>query len=102
MKSVASRLTYEVRPFQDEDTSQVLNLLTLVLGSGVVGERSLFRWKHVDTPFGRSFMLVAERGGRIIGFRAFMRWQLSDGLSRQTKHNAWKEYVDPKRHCMRK
>jgi GNAT superfamily N-acetyltransferase len=77
MKSVASRLTYEVRPFQDEDTSQVLNLLTLVLGSGLVGERSsvFFCWKHVHNPFGRSFMLVADGGGRIIGFRAFMRWQ---------------------------
>jgi GNAT superfamily N-acetyltransferase len=77
MESVASRLTYEVRPFQDEDSNQVLDLLTLALGPGMVGERSstFFRWKHVRTPFGGSFMLVADRGGQIIGFRSFMRWR---------------------------
>lgn len=77
MKSVASRLTYEVRPFRDEDTAQVLDVLTLALGPGMVGERSaaFFRWKHVRTPFGGSFMLVAEARGQIIGFRALMRWR---------------------------
>jgi GNAT superfamily N-acetyltransferase len=77
MKSIASRLTYEVRPFRDEDSDQVLDLLTLALGPGMVGERSstFFRWKHIHTPFGGSFMLVADRGGQIIGFRSFMRWR---------------------------
>jgi GNAT superfamily N-acetyltransferase len=77
MKSVASRVTYEVRPFRDDDSNQVLDLLTLALGPGMVGERTsaFFRWKHVHTPFGGSFMLVADRGGQLIGFRSFMRWR---------------------------
>src|SRR5207247_2560043 len=38
-----------------------------------------FRWKHVDNPFGRSFMLVAEAEERILGLRAFMRWRFAAG-----------------------
>ncbi len=77
MKSVASGVRYEIRPFQDDDTNQVLDLLTRALGPGMVGERSstFFRWKHVRSPFGGSFMLVADRGGQLIGFRSFMRWR---------------------------
>jgi hypothetical protein len=37
----------------------------------------LFAWKHFDNPFGSSLMLVAEEGGQIAGFRAFMRWVLT-------------------------
>jgi GNAT superfamily N-acetyltransferase len=40
--------------------------------------RDLFRWKHLANPFGRSFMWVAEQGGRIVGFRSFLRWRFLD------------------------
>lgn len=36
----------------------------------------LFTWKHVENPAGPSVMLVSERGGDMVGFRAFMRWRL--------------------------
>lgn len=35
----------------------------------------LFRWKHLENPFGASPMWVAECDGRLVGFRAMMRWQ---------------------------
>jgi len=68
---------YEVRPYAHEDEPQVLELLAHALGGGPLGQRSpaFFRWKHLDNPFGPSFMLVAERADRIIGLRAFMRWR---------------------------
>ncbi len=71
----------EVRPYQPQDEWDVLQLLTTTLGPGPAGERTpgFFRWKHLESPFGRSFMLVAETDGRIVGLRAFMRWQLRAG-----------------------
>lgn len=67
----------EVRSYQDADEPAILELLRMTLGSGPGGWRSpeFFRWKHERNPFGRSFMLLAEAGGRIVGFRAFMRWR---------------------------
>jgi GNAT superfamily N-acetyltransferase len=68
-----------VRPFLDSDLPEVLEVLRLSLGEppGLNRTPALFAWKHFDNPFGRSLMLVAEEGGRIAGFRAFMRWDLA-------------------------
>jgi GNAT superfamily N-acetyltransferase len=73
--------TLTVRSYRDDDEPAVLELLRASLGGGPAGERSpaFFRWKHVANPFGRSFMLVAEDGGRIVGLRAFMRWEFRAG-----------------------
>ncbi|CAN5322075.1 MAG: GNAT family N-acetyltransferase [Acidimicrobiia bacterium] len=67
-----------VRPFEDPDLDPVLDLMRLSLGESAVLQRTpeLFAWKHFANPFGRSIMLVAESGGRIVGLRAFMRWEL--------------------------
>jgi GNAT superfamily N-acetyltransferase len=70
-----------VRPYGHSDEPGVLDLLTASLGGGPVGRRlpEFFRWKHLENPFGPSFMLVAEAEGRIVGLRAFMRWQFREG-----------------------
>jgi GNAT superfamily N-acetyltransferase len=70
-----------MRPYRDEDEPEVLELLRGSLGGGPGGQRTpeYFRWKHLESPFGRSFMIVAEREGRIIGFRALMRWRFRIG-----------------------
>jgi hypothetical protein len=49
---------------------------------GRAGEESYFRWKHLENPFGRSLMWVAESNERLVGFRAFMRWRFSRGGER--------------------
>ena len=79
--SRTSALTYTVRPYVDEDEANVLSLLRAALGEGPTGSRStaFFRWKHLENPFGRSFMLVAETDDRIVGFRALMRWEFLAG-----------------------
>ena len=76
-----SRVALDIRPFAEHDTAAVLSLLEASLGGGPAGERSpaFFRWKHLENPFGRSYMLVAEADDRIVGFRAFMRWRFDLG-----------------------
>jgi len=68
-----------IRHFRDDDLPRVLELLRSSLGGGPGGMRTadFFRWKHLENPFGRSFALLGEADGRLVGFRAFMRWRLS-------------------------
>ena len=79
MSKVAARV--DIRPYRDADEQAVLGLLNDALGGGPAGTRpaEFFRWKHLENPFGRSFMLVAETDGRIVGLRAFMRWEFVAG-----------------------
>lgn len=66
------------RWLEDADIEPVLDLMRVSLGESKLLQRSseLFRWKHIDNPFGRSIGLVAEDGGEIVGLRTFMRWEL--------------------------
>jgi GNAT superfamily N-acetyltransferase len=70
-------LGLKIRSYDDQDEKAVLDLLRESLGEGPTGLRTpaFFRWKHFANPFGASFMLVAEVDGRIVGLRAFMRWE---------------------------
>ena len=76
-----TRTHVEMRPYVDGDEAGVLALLEASLGSGPGGGRThdFFAWKHLDNPFGRSFMLVAFKDGRLAGLRAFMRWTFTAG-----------------------
>lgn len=70
-----------VRAYSEKDEEQVLEVLRAALGEGPAGDRSsrFFRWKHIENPFGRSFLMVAEVEGRVVGLRAFMRWRFTGG-----------------------
>jgi GNAT superfamily N-acetyltransferase len=68
-----------IRRYEDTDEDAVLSLLAASLGKTVDARyREYFRWKHLQNPFGRSFMWVGEAQGRIVGFRAFLRWRFMD------------------------
>jgi GNAT superfamily N-acetyltransferase len=77
----ATAETLAIRPYREEDEASVLELLSASLGAGPAGGRTagFFRWKHLDNPFGTSVMLVAEEEGRMVGLRAFMRWEFRTG-----------------------
>ncbi len=66
------------RAYEDDDLAGVLDLLRAALGETPILKRTpeLFSWKHLDNPFGRSIIMVAEADDRIVGLRAFMRWEL--------------------------
>jgi len=68
-----------IRPYTDADLEPTLDTLRAALGETPLLHRTpeLFAWKHLDNPFGRSIMLVADADGVIAGFRAFMRWDLT-------------------------
>lgn len=68
-----------IRPSEGADEPAVLRLLAASLGKTVDDRyRDFFRWKHLQNPFGRSFMWVGEVDGRLAGFRAFLRWRFLD------------------------
>jgi GNAT superfamily N-acetyltransferase len=66
-----------VRAFRPEtDEAAVLELFQASLGWRTDEVyRAFFRWKHTENPFGPSSAWVAESGGRLAGFRTFLRWQ---------------------------
>ena len=67
MSRVQTQTEIVVRAWHDDDLPHVLELLQAALGGGPAGVRpaEFFRWKHLENPFGRSFMLVAEADGRL-------------------------------------
>lgn len=70
-----------VRTLSKSDIPAILELVGLALGPGPAGERShgWWAWKHIDNPFGESLVLGAFSGDRLVGLRAFMRWDLLQG-----------------------
>jgi hypothetical protein len=77
----ASGRALAIRLFADQDEPAVLELLGGAFGDWpgeeLDGTRSeYFRWKHLESPFGRSLMVVVELGGSIVGFYAYMPWLL--------------------------
>lgn len=70
----------DVRPATLDDRPAILALLEQTLGwDGDVRYSELFRWKHDLNVFGPSPMWVATDAGRVVGLRAFMRWEFLRG-----------------------
>jgi GNAT superfamily N-acetyltransferase len=68
------------RAFNSDDEAGVLDLLQAAFGAwprdiNGVSASEFFRWKHLDAPFGRSGLVVAEADGLIVGFVAYMPWR---------------------------
>ncbi len=59
-----------------DDFPAILELARAALG-WTDADASFLEWKHRANAFGESPMWVAEVDGRIVGFRAFLRWELT-------------------------
>ncbi|MDT0645904.1 GNAT family N-acetyltransferase [Zunongwangia sp. F260] len=57
----------------EEDLDQVINLIQKGLDPNFTPE--LFKWKHLENPFGKSYGLLALDGDQIVGLRMFMYWE---------------------------
>jgi GNAT superfamily N-acetyltransferase len=76
----------EVRTYREGDAPRTLELLQAAFGDWP-GPRvhasdrpaEFFRWKHETNPHGRSLIVLAEEGGRLVGTRAYMPWPLTAG-----------------------
>ncbi len=74
----------EIRAYRPEDGPHVVNLLQTAFGTwphGIEGQApaEFFRWKHMESPFGRSILMVAEADGAVVGFEGWLRWRLRAG-----------------------
>jgi glycosyltransferase involved in cell wall biosynthesis/predicted N-acetyltransferase YhbS len=70
----------EIREATPGDRSAIIELCRASLGWGHDPRfERLFSWKHDRNAFGPSYMWVATDGGRIVGLRAFMRWEFVRG-----------------------
>jgi GNAT superfamily N-acetyltransferase len=76
-------LGLELRRFEPADQPAVLELLEVALGWLPDEDHArFFRWKHLENPLGPSPAWVAvdpAASGRIVGYRAFLRWEFESG-----------------------
>ena len=72
----ASSPEVTVRPRRPDDEGAIIDLLQTCFPSWRDCEpRERFRWKHDRSPFGQSQCALAESGGRLVGFIAWMPWR---------------------------
>lgn len=65
-----------IREATESDIPSIVDLLKSSLGESLIPKsEKLWKWKHLSNPFGQSPVLVAESDGRLIGVRAFLRWE---------------------------
>ena len=65
-----------IRTATEQDIPAIVELLKLSLGESLMPKsEALWRWKHIDNPFGKSTVLLAFENDVLIGVRAFMRWE---------------------------
>lgn len=69
-----------IRAAEESDIPAIVDLLKISLGEGLMPKSETYwRWKHLENPFGASPVLVAEDLDKIIGVRAFMNWEWTNG-----------------------
>jgi N-acetylglutamate synthase-like GNAT family acetyltransferase len=69
-----------IRAAEEIDIPAIVALLKHSLGEGLMPKSEAYwRWKHVENPFGASPVLLAFENSRLVGVRAFMKWEWTDG-----------------------
>ncbi len=69
-----------IREANHKDIPRIVNVLRASLGETSSEKTAeVWRFKHVNNPFGESLVLVAEEDEEIVGVRAFMRWKWQKG-----------------------
>ncbi|MBI6117338.1 GNAT family N-acetyltransferase [Salegentibacter maritimus] len=70
----------QIREADHSDIPGILSVLKASLGeTSSKKTEGMWHYKHIENPFGESLVLVAEEDNKIIGVRAFMRWQWQRG-----------------------
>ena len=64
------------------DLNEIIGLIQKHLDSSFTMD--LFRWKHLENPFGRSYGLLALDDDRVVGLRMFMFWEFFNAVDGST------------------
>ncbi|WZL88732.1 GNAT family N-acetyltransferase [Salinimicrobium sp. 3283s] len=65
-----------IREATSADIPEIISVLCASIGESKLPKtEEIWRYKHFDNPFGTSIVLLAGVSGRIIGVRAFMKWE---------------------------
>ena len=66
----------QLRSAVPSDKPDIIDLLRKSLGESTIPKSEiLWNWKHEQNPFGPSYLLLAEEDDKLVGVRAFMRWE---------------------------
>lgn len=66
-----------------EDAEAIVELLRDSLGESLMPKSlSYWTWKHIDNPFGHSPVLLCWDESKLVGVRAFLRWDWCQGKER--------------------
>lgn len=69
-----------IRTSNESDNFAIVDLLKLSLGEGLLKKTdSIWSFKHLENPFGPSYVLLAFEGEELIGVRALMQWRWQFG-----------------------
>ncbi|CAL66966.1 GNAT family N-acetyltransferase [Christiangramia forsetii] len=70
----------EIKEADLNDIPEIVEVLKASLGEEQLElSEKVWRYKHIDNPFGSSVILIAKEDNKIVGVRAFMRWQWQHG-----------------------
>ena len=87
----------QIREATEKDIPEILDVLKASLGeTSSQKTEEVWRYKHVDNPFGKSLVLVAVENDKIIGVRALMRWKWQLGNQSFSAYRAVDTATHPK------
>ncbi|SDR69967.1 GNAT family N-acetyltransferase [Gramella sp. MAR_2010_147] len=85
-----------IREASESDIDGILKVLKASLGEvSSKKTREVWNYKHINNPFGKSLVLIAIVDGKIVGVRAFMRWQWQLGSGTYSCFRAVDTATDP-------
>ena len=86
-----------IRQANKEDKPAIVELLKESLGESLLKKStSIWDYKHLDNPFGESYVLLAEEERKLIGVRAFMAWKWQIGTTIWQAYRAVDTATHPK------
>lgn len=78
-----------IRKSNDADNNAIVELLKLSLGEGLLKKTDkIWSFKHLENPFGESYVLLAFEENELIGVRALMQWRWQIGEKKWVAYRA--------------
>lgn len=90
-----------IREYSEKDIEQIVDLNQRVFSQqehfDIKRDEKWFRWKNIESPFGKSIVIVAENeDGKIVGSRVFWPWKFRIRTSEVLAYQPIDAVVDPR------